>query len=70
MSVLNRFLNYIKIDSPSDPKNYGVTPSTEIQLNVAKFLENEMNEMGLVKTIKTIGNTATTASLNLFLGIL
>ena len=47
MGVLNRFLNYIKIDSPSDPKNYGVTPSTEIQLNVAKFLENEMNEMGL-----------------------
>ena len=47
MSVLNRFLNYIKIDSPSDPKNAGVTPSTAIQLNVAEFLVKEMEELGL-----------------------
>ena len=47
MKVLERFLNYIQIDSPSDPKNFGTVPSTDIQLNVAKFLENEMNEMGL-----------------------
>ena len=47
MSVLDRFLNYIQIDSPSDPKNAGITPSTEIQLNVAKFLEKELNELKL-----------------------
>ena len=47
MSVLERFLNYIKIDSPSDPKNAGVTPSTAIQMNVADFLVKEMEEMGL-----------------------
>ncbi len=46
MSVLERFLKYIQIDSPSDPKS-GVTPSTEIQLNVANVLAGEMNELGL-----------------------
>ena len=46
MSVLERFLKYIQIDSPSDPKS-GVTPSTEIQLNVANVLAEEMNELGL-----------------------
>lgn len=46
MSVLDRFLNYIKIDSPSDPKS-GLTPSTEIQLNVANFLVKEMEELNL-----------------------
>ncbi len=47
MSVLNRFLNYIAIDSPSDPKNRGVTPSSAIQLNVAEFLVKELEELGL-----------------------
>lgn len=46
MSVLERFLKYIQIDSPSDPKS-GVTPSTEIQLNVANVLAEEMKELGL-----------------------
>lgn len=46
MSVLERFLKYIQIDSPSDPKS-GVTPSTDIQLNVANVLAEEMNELGL-----------------------
>ncbi len=46
MNVKERFLNYIKIDSPSDPKS-DTCPSSEIQLNVAKFLEKEMKEMGL-----------------------
>ena len=47
MNVLNRFLSYIAIDSPSDPKNRGVTPSTEIQLNVAAFLVKELEALGL-----------------------
>jgi len=47
MKVLDRFLNYIKIDSPSDPKNAGVIPSSDIQLNVANFLKEEMEKMGL-----------------------
>ena len=47
MSVLDRFLSYIRIDSPSDPKNAGVTPSTAIQLNVADFLVKELEELGL-----------------------
>ncbi|MBR5521547.1 MAG: peptidase T [Oscillospiraceae bacterium] len=47
MSVLERFLSYIRIDSPSDPKKAGTTPSTEIQLNVADFLAKEMEEMHL-----------------------
>ena len=46
MGVLDRFINYIKIDSPSDPKS-GVTPSSEIQYNVANFLVKELEEMGL-----------------------
>ncbi len=46
MSVLERFLRYVQIDSPSDPKS-GTTPSTDIQLNVAKVLEKELNELGL-----------------------
>ncbi len=47
MSVLDRFLSYIRIDSPSDPKNAGVTPSTAIQLNVAEFLVKELEELKL-----------------------
>lgn len=46
MSVLDRFLNYIQIDSPSDPKST-TTPSTAIQLNVADFLVKEMEELNI-----------------------
>ncbi len=46
MSVLERFLNYIAIDSPSDEKSK-TCPSTDIQLNVANFLVKEMQEIGL-----------------------
>lgn len=46
MSTLSRFLKYIQIDSPSDPKS-GKIPSSDIQLNVAKCLEEEMNALGL-----------------------
>lgn len=46
MKVLERFLSYIAIDSQSDPKS-PTCPSTDIQLNVAKFLVEEMNKIGL-----------------------
>lgn len=46
MSVLERFLKYIQIDSPSDPKS-GATPSSDCQLDVAKCLAGELKELGL-----------------------
>ncbi|MEG1862472.1 MAG: peptidase T [Oscillospiraceae bacterium] len=46
MSVLEKFLSYIAIDSPSDAKSK-TTPSTDIQLNVAEFLVKEMKKIGL-----------------------
>jgi tripeptide aminopeptidase len=46
MDVLEKFLRYIKIDSPSDPKADKI-PSNDIEINVAYQLEKEMKEMGL-----------------------
>ncbi|MBQ7599054.1 MAG: peptidase T, partial [Clostridia bacterium] len=46
MDVLEKFLRYIKIDSPSDPKADKI-PSNDIELNVAYQLEKEMKEIGL-----------------------
>lgn len=46
MSVLERFLNYIKIDSPSDPKSDTI-PSNPLELNVANFLKKEMEDLSL-----------------------
>lgn len=45
-TVVERFLNYVKIDTKSDPKSE-TCPSTEIQKNLGKLLIQEMNEMGL-----------------------
>ena len=44
--LLNRFLNYIKIDSQSDPKSES-TPSTEKQWNIANLLKEELEQIGL-----------------------
>lgn len=46
MSTLDRFLKYIKIDSPSDPKSSTI-PSSDIQYNVAECLKADMEELGL-----------------------
>ncbi|MBQ7816601.1 MAG: peptidase T [Oscillospiraceae bacterium] len=46
MSVLDKFLSYIKISSPSDEECENC-PSSECQLNVAEFLKNQMTDMGL-----------------------
>ncbi|MCR5787047.1 MAG: peptidase T [Acholeplasmatales bacterium] len=47
MTLLDRFLKYVKIDTMSDDKNDSFTPSTEKQYNLAYELEKELNALGL-----------------------
>lgn len=44
--IVNRFINYVKIDTESDPKNPAF-PSTEKQWNLANYLVKELKEIGL-----------------------
>jgi tripeptide aminopeptidase len=46
MKVVERFLNYVKIDTMSDPKS-DTCPSSLIQKDLGQVLVAEMNEMGL-----------------------
>lgn len=46
MTVVDRFLKYVKFDTESDPES-GVTPSTQKQMVFARELEKELREMGL-----------------------
>lgn len=46
MTVTERFLEYAKINSQSDPTT-GVTPSTHIQYDFAQYLKGKVEEMGL-----------------------
>jgi len=46
MKLLNRFLNYVKIYSTSDPESE-TTPSTAQQWDMAKFLFEELKTLGL-----------------------
>ncbi|MGC4128731.1 MAG: peptidase T [Bergeyella sp.] len=46
MKLLNRFLNYVKIYSTSDPKSE-TTPSTPQQWDMAKYLFEELKSLGL-----------------------
>ena len=46
MTVTERFLDYVKINSQSDPTT-GVTPSTHIQYDFAQYLKGKIEEMGL-----------------------
>ena len=46
MTVTQRFLDYVKINSQSDP-NSGVTPSSHIQYDFAQYLKGKIEEMGL-----------------------
>lgn len=46
MNVVDRFLNYVKIDTQSSATSSSV-PSTSKQLDLARFLEKEMQEMGI-----------------------
>ena len=44
--LLPRFLDYVAIDSQSDPKS-NTTPSTEKQWDIAKKLVLELHQIGL-----------------------
>ena len=46
-TVADKFLRYVKIDTPSDEDNFANTPSTECQMNLAKLLLDELQGLGL-----------------------
>lgn len=46
MDITERFLNYVKFDTQSDAKSETV-PSTKGQMVFAKYLEKELNDMGV-----------------------
>jgi len=46
MTVVDRFLKYVKFNTVSDPET-GITPSTQGQMVLARELEKELREMGL-----------------------
>lgn len=46
MTVTERFLDYVKINSQSDPTT-GTTPSTHIQYDFAQYLKTKLEEMNL-----------------------
>ncbi|WP_294453036.1 peptidase T [uncultured Bacteroides sp.] len=46
MTVIDRFLKYVTFDTQSD-ENTGVTPSTAKQMVFAKYLQKELQELGL-----------------------
>ncbi|MCD8201361.1 MAG: peptidase T [Clostridia bacterium] len=45
--VLSRFLRYVRVDTPSDPGNDSVMPSSGCQKDLAKMLARELEEMGV-----------------------
>ena len=45
-TVEERFLEYVKIDTKSDPKS-STQPSSEIQFDLGRILEIEMKDLGL-----------------------
>ncbi|MDO5044440.1 MAG: peptidase T [Coriobacteriia bacterium] len=45
--VLERFIRYASIDTQSDPKNAGQTPSSTKQFDLAKVLFEELKELGI-----------------------
>jgi len=49
-SLINRFLQYVQIDTQSD-ENSKTYPSTKKQLNLARLLEKELKELGLKEVI-------------------
>jgi tripeptide aminopeptidase len=54
MEVLQKFLRYVQVDTPSDEDNFDNTPSTACQFTLANMLAEELKAMGL-KT-KVTGN--------------
>ena len=54
MDITERFLNYVKFDTQSDAKSETV-PSTEGQMVFAKYLEKELNDMGVITDLDDKG---------------
>ena len=46
LKLQNRFINYVKIFSTSDPESE-TTPSTERQWNIANYIYEELKTLGL-----------------------
>lgn len=46
-NVLEKFLRYVQVDTPSDENNFDCTPSTECQHNLAKLLYDELTALGI-----------------------
>lgn len=47
MSVAERFLRYVKVDTPSDEHTDGVTPSSACQFDLANMLVDELKALGV-----------------------
>ena len=64
MDIVERFLNYTKINTTTNKDNgaKGIMPSCPNQMELAKLLENELRELGL-KDIKRRDNSIVTAVL-------
>jgi tripeptide aminopeptidase len=48
--ILDRFIKYVKIDSPSDPDGESC-PSTKFQLNLAKIIAEDLKKIGLTDVL-------------------
>ncbi|MGL5272263.1 MAG: peptidase T, partial [Phocaeicola sp.] len=46
MNVVDRFLKYVSFDTQSDDNISDITPSTAKQFDLARYLEQELNELG------------------------
>ncbi len=47
MKIEDRFIEYCRIDTQSDPENEAVTPSSEKQFDLAKLLLSQLQELGV-----------------------
>jgi len=46
-ALLDRFLRYVKINTRSDEEVTDRTPTTEIQWDLARLLEQELKDLGM-----------------------
>ncbi len=54
-TVSDKFLRYVKVDTPSDEGNFANTPSSESQFNLANLLFDELKKLGLSAEITPNG---------------
>jgi len=62
-ALLNRFLNYVSIDTQSD-ENSGTTPSSEKQFDLLRILHDELKTLGLEVTLDEHGYIMATLPAN------